>query len=153
MATFLIGDIQGCYDPLQRLLEKINFDPASDSLWCPGDLVNRGGDSLQVLRLLEGMGDNFSMTLGNHDLYLLAENYRYPDGHSPNPEINAILQAPDRLKLLDWMQAPATGPLVRRAPDIDGSCRCHPPVDTGADTVLCGRSRTGAAIGKKQKIL
>ncbi len=104
MATFLIGDIQGCYDPLQRLLEKINFDPAGDSLWCPGDLVSRGGNSLEVLRLLEGLGDNFIMTLGNHDLYLLAENYRFPDGRSPNPEINAILQAPDRLKLLDWMQ-------------------------------------------------
>lgn len=104
MATYLIGDIQGCYDPLQRLLEKINFDPATDCLWCPGDLVNRGGHSLEVLRLLEGLGDNFITTLGNHDLYLLAENYKYPDGHSPNPEINAILQAPDRLKLLAWLQ-------------------------------------------------
>ncbi len=104
MATYLIGDIQGCYNPLQRLLEKINFDPAGDSLWCPGDLVNRGGQSLEVLRLLEGLGDNFIMTLGNHDLYLLAENYRYPDGHSPSPEIDAILQAPDRLKLLGWLQ-------------------------------------------------
>jgi bis(5'-nucleosyl)-tetraphosphatase (symmetrical) len=104
MATYLIGDIQGCYDPLQRLMAKINFDPACDSLWCPGDLVNRGGDSLEVLRLLESLGDNFVMTLGNHDLYLLSQNYRYPDGHSPNSEINAILQAPDRLNLLDWIQ-------------------------------------------------
>ena len=104
MATYLIGDIQGCYDPLQRLLEKINFDPAADCLWCPGDLVNRGGKSLEVLRLLEGLGDRFIMTLGNHDLYLLAGNDKYPDGHSPNPEINDIRQAPDRLKLLDWMQ-------------------------------------------------
>ncbi len=98
MATFLIGDIQGCYGSLQRLLEKINFDTADDSLWCPGDLVNRGGKSLEVLRLLEGLGDSFIMTLGNHDLYLLAENHRYPSGHSPNPEIDAILQAPDRLE-------------------------------------------------------
>ena len=104
MATYLIGDIQGCYDPLQRLLEKINFDPSGDCLWCPGDLVNRGGNSLEVLRLLEGLGDRFIMTLGNHDLYLLAENYRNPEGQSPNPEINAILQAPDRLKLLHWLQ-------------------------------------------------
>ena len=104
MATYLIGDIQGCYDPLQRLLEKINFDPAGDTLWCPGDLVNRGGKSLQVLRLLEGMGDRFITTLGNHDLYLLAENEKYVDGHSPNPEIKTILQAPDRLKLLEWLQ-------------------------------------------------
>ncbi|MEE8339152.1 MAG: symmetrical bis(5'-nucleosyl)-tetraphosphatase, partial [Xanthomonadales bacterium] len=60
--------------------------------------------SLEVLRLLEGLGDIFITTLGNHDLYLLAENYKYPDGHSPNPEINAILQAPDRLKLVAWLQ-------------------------------------------------
>lgn len=104
MATFLIGDIQGCYDPLQRLLEKINFDPACDKLWCPGDLVNRGGDSLEVLRLLKSLGSHFVMTLGNHDLYLLAQNHRYPDGQSPNQEIRAILQAPDRLNLLAWMQ-------------------------------------------------
>ena len=104
MATYLIGDIQGCYDPLQRLLEKVNFDPASDSLWCPGDLVNRGGGSLEVLRLLRGLGDNFIMTLGNHDLYLLSEHHRYPDGCSPNAEIKAILQAPDRLELTGWLQ-------------------------------------------------
>lgn len=114
MATFLIGDIQGCFDALQRLLEKINFDPAGDSLWCPGDLVNRGNDSLKVLRLLHGLGENFIMTLGNHDLYLLAENFRYPDGQSPNPEIKAILQAPDRLKLLDWLKCQ---PLAHWSPE------------------------------------
>ncbi len=113
MATYLIGDIQGCYDPLLRLLEKISFDSASDKLWCPGDLVNRGGHSLEVLRLLEGLGDNFIMTLGNHDLYLLAENHRYPSGNSPNPEINAVLQASDKLKLLDWLQHQ---PLARWSP-------------------------------------
>jgi bis(5'-nucleosyl)-tetraphosphatase (symmetrical) len=104
LATYLIGDIQGCYDPLQRLLEKFNFDPASDSLWCPGDLVNRGGQSLAVLLLLESLGDAFTMTLGNHDLYLLAENHRYPDAGSPNPEMDTILQAPERLKLMGWLQ-------------------------------------------------
>jgi bis(5'-nucleosyl)-tetraphosphatase (symmetrical) len=104
MATYLIGDIQGCYDPLQRLLEKIHFDPSVDSLWCPGDLVNRGGRSLETLRLLESLGDRFTMTIGNHDLYLLAENHRYPDGGSKNRELNAILLAPDREKLMTWLQ-------------------------------------------------
>ena len=104
MATYLIGDIQGCYDQLQRLLEKINFDPAADRLWCPGDLVNRGGSSLETLRLLESLGKRFRMTLGNHDLYLLAENYKFPHGGSKNREMDAILQAPDREHLMAWLQ-------------------------------------------------
>lgn len=104
MATYVVGDIQGCYDPLQRLLEKVNFDPAEDSLWSPGDLVNRGGRSLETLRLLESMGDRFTMTLGNHDLYLLRENWKYPDGGSANREMDVILHAQDRLKLMNWLQ-------------------------------------------------
>jgi bis(5'-nucleosyl)-tetraphosphatase (symmetrical) len=103
MATYIVGDIQGCYDPLQRLLEKIAFDPAADCLWCPGDLVNRGKQSLETLRLLQGLGDRFSMTLGNHDLYLLREHWRFPDGGSANHEIDVILHAPDREKLTDWL--------------------------------------------------
>ena len=104
MATYLIGDIQGCYDQLQRLLEKVQFDPAEDHLWCPGDVVNRGGSSLETLRLLESLGDRFTMTLGNHDLFLLAENYRFPDGGSKNRELNKILLAHDREHLMAWLQ-------------------------------------------------
>ena len=104
MATYVIGDIQGCYDPLQRLLEKVRFDPAADHLWCPGDLVNRGGQSLETLRLLKGLGQRFTMTLGNHDLYLLRENWRYPDGGCSNPELDSILRAHDRHQLLGWLQ-------------------------------------------------
>ena len=55
MATYLVGDIQGCYAPLQRLLEQIRFDPSTDRLWPCGDLVNRGGHSLEVLRLLHSL--------------------------------------------------------------------------------------------------
>ena len=87
MATYLIGDIQGCYDQLQRLLEKINFDPAADKLWCPGDLVNRGGQSLETLLLLHSLGKRFKMTLGNHDMYLLGLNYKFPDGGCKNRDI------------------------------------------------------------------
>ncbi|MGK2924172.1 MAG: symmetrical bis(5'-nucleosyl)-tetraphosphatase [Lysobacterales bacterium] len=105
MATYIVGDIQGCYDALQRLLEKIRFDPAEDRLWCPGDLVNRGKQSLETLRLLEGLGDRFTMTLGNHDLYLLREHWRFPHGGSANQEIDVILHAPDRERLLDWLRA------------------------------------------------
>lgn len=105
MATYIVGDIQGCYDALQRLLEKIRFDPAEDRLWCPGDLVNRGKQSLETLRLLESLGDRFTMTLGNHDLYLLREHWRFPHGGSANHEFDVILHAPDRERLLDWLRA------------------------------------------------
>jgi bis(5'-nucleosyl)-tetraphosphatase (symmetrical) len=104
MATYIIGDIQGCYDPLQRLLEKVRFDPAADHLWCPGDLVNRGGQSLETLRLLEGLGERFTMTLGNHDLQLLRENWRFPEGGCSNRELDIILRAHDRHQLLGWLQ-------------------------------------------------
>jgi len=104
MATYVVGDIQGCYDPLQRLLEKVQFDPAVDRLWSPGDLVNRGGRSLETLRLLESLGDRFTMTLGNHDLYLLRENWKFPDGGSSNREMDVILRAHDRSQLMSWLQ-------------------------------------------------
>lgn len=104
MSTYLIGDIQGCYGPLQRLLEKIRFDPAADRLWCCGDVVNRGGHSLEVLRLLYSLGDRLIITLGNHDLYLLSDHFRFAVGHSRNREFRAVLQAHDRQQLLDWLQ-------------------------------------------------
>ncbi|MGH8034846.1 MAG: metallophosphoesterase, partial [Lysobacterales bacterium] len=104
MATYLIGDIQGCYDPLQRLLEKIDFDPAADRLWCCGDVVNRGGQSLEVLRLLHSLGRRLVITLGNHDLYLLADHVRFPNGNTRNLEFRAVLRAHDRAPLLNWLQ-------------------------------------------------
>lgn len=105
MSTYLVGDIQGCYESLQRLLEKIAFDPAQDQLWSCGDLVNRGGQSLEVLRLLRSMGNSVSVTLGNHDLHLLACNYRFPDGGSRNDEFEAIINAPDRNDIMEWLCA------------------------------------------------
>lgn len=116
MATYVVGDIQGCYDPLQRLLEKINFDPSADELWCPGDLVNRGGQSLETLRLLHGLAGNFRMTLGNHDLYLLKENWKFPEAGSSNAEMDHILQAHDRQTLLGWLQQQ---PLAHWAPEYN----------------------------------
>lgn len=103
MSTYLIGDIQGCYGPLQRLLESIEFDPAKDQLWSCGDLVNRGGQSLQVLRLLHSMGSAVSVTMGNHDLHLLANHRRFPQGGSRNNEFEAILNAPDCDELMEWV--------------------------------------------------
>ncbi|NND44793.1 MAG: symmetrical bis(5'-nucleosyl)-tetraphosphatase [Xanthomonadales bacterium] len=105
MAIYLLGDIQGCYEPLARLLDTIQFDPANDELWSCGDLVNRGGRSLDVLRLLHGLGSACTVTLGNHDLHLLAAAHRHPDGDCKNREFAAILRAPDREQLLGWLQA------------------------------------------------
>src|SRR5262245_3475006 len=104
MATYLIGDIQGCYTPLQRLLDKIRFDPAQDRLWSCGDVVNRGGQSLEVLRLLHSLRHRLVITLGNHDLYLLSDHFRYPDGNTRNREFRAVLQAHDRANLLNWLR-------------------------------------------------
>jgi len=103
MSTYLIGDIQGCYDSLQRLLEKIAFDQASDKLWLCGDLVNRGGQSLQVLQLLKSLGPPVSVSLGNHDLHLLANYDLYPEGNSGNFEFNAIFKDPECPSLLNWL--------------------------------------------------
>lgn len=103
MSTYLIGDIQGCYDSLQLLLEKVAFDPASDQIWSCGDLVNRGGQSLQVLRLLKSLGPSVSVCLGNHDLHLLANHQRHFGGGSPNEEFEAVLTAADCDSLMDWL--------------------------------------------------
>ena len=72
MSVWAIGDLQGCYDVTQRLLEKIRFDPAQDTLWFCGDLVNRGGQSLETLRLVHSLREHSVVVLGNHDLSLLA---------------------------------------------------------------------------------
>jgi bis(5'-nucleosyl)-tetraphosphatase (symmetrical) len=103
MSTYLIGDIQGCYESLQRLLQKINFDTASDSLWSCGDLVNRGGQSLQVLRLLKSLGQSVSVSLGNHDLHLLANYELHPQGGSGNIEFDNVFAAADCASLIDWL--------------------------------------------------
>ena len=105
MAVYAIGDVQGCYDPLQRMLDYIRFDPAVDQLWFCGDLVNRGGNSLETLRLIHSLRDNVTVTLGNHDLSLLAIAQRTEDEQlKVNPDLRAILTAPDREVLLDWLR-------------------------------------------------
>jgi bis(5'-nucleosyl)-tetraphosphatase (symmetrical) len=103
MATYAIGDIQGCFGPLQRLLEKIRFRPASDRLWLAGDLVNRGPDSLEVLRWAYQQGDSITVVLGNHDLHLLALAADVRASKSKDT-IDAVLGAPDRNQLLGWLR-------------------------------------------------
>jgi bis(5'-nucleosyl)-tetraphosphatase (symmetrical) len=103
MATYAIGDVQGCYGALRRMLALIHFDRAQDKLWFVGDLVNRGPDSLAVLRFVRGLGGAAVSVLGNHDLHLLcvAAGVQPPHGHDT---LEAILQASDRDDLLDWVR-------------------------------------------------
>lgn len=103
MATYAIGDIQGCYDELRQLLEKINFKSDCDTLWFTGDLVNRGPKSLETLRFIKAMNDNAITVLGNHDLHLLAAAYT---GSKPGRKdtLDKILNAPDREELLNWLE-------------------------------------------------
>lgn len=103
MPQYLIGDVQGCDAPLGRLLEKIAFSPSRDTLYLLGDLVNRGPSSAAVLRRLQGYGDAARCLLGNHDLSLLAVAHGKRAPHR-NDTMDAILEAPDRDAMLDWLR-------------------------------------------------
>jgi bis(5'-nucleosyl)-tetraphosphatase (symmetrical) len=103
MALYAIGDIQGCYNEFQQLLEKIHFDTALDKLWLVGDLVNRGPDSLQVLRLVKSLDQNAITVLGNHDLHLLAVAAGEAKLHRSDT-LDDILNSPERDELLAWMR-------------------------------------------------
>ncbi|GAB4173689.1 MAG: symmetrical bis(5'-nucleosyl)-tetraphosphatase [Wenzhouxiangellaceae bacterium] len=102
--TIFIGDIQGCFDALQRLLDRLRFDPAADRLALAGDLVNRGGKSLKVLRFLSGLGTPHFSVLGNHDLHLLAYWQMHPRVSKHNPEFERILAHPEGPDALQWLR-------------------------------------------------
>ena len=103
MATYAVGDIQGCYEPLMRLLDKASFNPEKDFLFCVGDLVNRGPESLATLRFLMNLGEQCVTVLGNHDIHLLAMLYgiRQPKA---NDTIDKILHASDAQEISKWLR-------------------------------------------------
>ncbi len=103
MAVYAIGDVQGCYSSLCRLLESIQFDESVDQLWFCGDLVNRGPESLETLRFVRALGDAAIVVLGNHDLHLLA---RYHRGQkiTESDSLYAVLNCPDCDELMDWLR-------------------------------------------------
>ena len=114
MAVYAIGDVQGCYAPLQQLLERLRFDAARDRLWFTGDLVNRGPQSLEVLRFVKSLGERALCVLGNHDLHLLAvaagaAKFKKRD------TLDEILKAPDRNELLHWLRS---RPLLHHDADL-----------------------------------
>ena len=103
MAYYAVGDIQGCYDPLARLLDQVNFDTNKDTLLCVGDMVNRGDKSLKTVRLLKSLEKQCVTVLGNHDIHLLSMLYGI---RSPRPTdtLHKILAAPDAQEIADWLR-------------------------------------------------
>jgi bis(5'-nucleosyl)-tetraphosphatase (symmetrical) len=103
MSHYVIGDIQGCYAEFRQLLDIVGFDDRRDRLWLVGDLVNRGPDSLAVMRAVKSLGAAATTVLGNHDLHLLivAAGYRKPHRHDT---LSEVLSAPDRDELLEWLR-------------------------------------------------
>lgn len=104
MATYAIGDIQGCYDELIALLALVRFKADTDVIWFVGDLINRGPASLKTLRYISGMGDNAVVVLGNHDLHLLSCRYLERMNPTKKDTTEEILKAPDCERLLDWLR-------------------------------------------------
>jgi len=103
MATYAIGDLQGCVQELTELLHRIGFNARRDRLWFVGDLVNRGPDSLGVLRFVSGLGDAAITVLGNHDLHLLAVACGMARAKRKDT-LDEVLRAPDRHRLLEWLR-------------------------------------------------
>lgn len=103
MAIYAIGDVQGCYSSLQQLVRHIQFDPDRDRLWFVGDLVNRGPNSLGVLRYIKSLGHAACAVLGNHDLFLLAAAHGIVALRSKDT-IQDVLTADDLDELLIWLR-------------------------------------------------
>lgn len=104
MADYAIGDLQGCYEPLQRLLEHIDFNDRTDRLWFVGDLVNRGPQSLAVLRFIKALPVKPVITLGNHDLHLLASLFADRPWKGHDDTIQEIIHALDGEELGHWLR-------------------------------------------------
>src|SRR5688572_25801787 len=120
MAVYAVGDVQGCYEALCCVLQQVGFDPAQDRLWLVGDIVNRGPQSLEVLRFVRSLGAAAQLVLGNHELHLLAvaagaRRLR------PSDTLDAITSAPDREELLEWL---ARQPLLHVDESL-GYCMVH----------------------------
>ncbi len=103
MATYAIGDIQGCFSALTKLLNRIDFNPTEDRLWCVGDVVNRGPQSLEVLRFLKNLGSAATIVLGNHDLHALAL-FDNISTERPKDTLQEVLNAPDVNDLMTWLR-------------------------------------------------
>jgi bis(5'-nucleosyl)-tetraphosphatase (symmetrical) len=114
MATYIVADIQGCFDELHSLLRRVHFNKKSDQLWVAGDLVARGPKSLETLRFLKSLGDSAVCVLGNHDLHLLAVSLGVHPAKAKD-KTQPILDADDSESLLEWLR---TKPLLAEHPEF-----------------------------------
>src|SRR5688500_13925295 len=112
MATYAIGDVQGCFDELEALMRAIGFSKRDDRLWVVGDLVHRGPKAAEVLRIVMGLGGQAVTVLGNHDLHLVTQHEGF-ERPRKDDTIQDVLDAPDREALVDWLR---TRPLMH----VDG---------------------------------
>ncbi len=115
MSIYIVGDIQGCCSELKALLKQVNFDMEHDELWVAGDLVARGSESLETLRLLISFKNNVKVVLGNHDLHLLA-TYAGIRKVKKQDKLTELLSAPDIEELMIWL---AQQPLLQKIPNED----------------------------------
>ncbi len=120
MATYIVGDLQGCFDELQLLLQKVDFNPQQDELWLVGDLVARGDKSLECLRFVKSLGESAKMVLGNHDLHLISTALGLKSVKKKD-RVDAIFAADDFAELIDWLRHQ---PLLRQHPQ-HGFIMCH----------------------------
>jgi bis(5'-nucleosyl)-tetraphosphatase (symmetrical) len=118
MAIYAIGDLQGCYDSLQRLLEKLDFSPETDQIWFVGDLVSRGKKSLKTLRFVKSLGSSAVTVLGNHDISLMAMHY---GAIPPSASLKKLLRSKHREELIDWLRQQS----VFHVDESIGACMVH----------------------------
>ena len=126
MAVYAIGDIQGCYDPLRRLLDKLDFEPSNDTLWLAGDLVNRGPKSLKTLRYIKSLGDSAICVLGNHDLHLLALEANAVRSGKRFTSLNKLLRSSDSQDLCAWLRRRPMAHYDRRLDTLLVHAGTHP---------------------------
>jgi len=142
MAVYAVGDVQGCLSELKSVLRKAHFDLQHDVLWCVGDLVNRGPESLETLRFLKSLGDRCVCVLGNHDLHLLAYAAS-PEGAKRAGSLKPVMQATDRDELIDWLRS---RPLLHHDADL-GWAMVHAGLHP--DWKLAKAKKRAAAVEKK----
>lgn len=135
MTTFVIGDLHGCLTPLERLLDKIHFSSANDTLWFVGDLINRGPQCLDTLRFVKSLGDSAVCVLGNHDLHLLAVIHGIRSS-SGRDTLDEILAAEDLDELTHWLRH---RPLLHRSESLNVTmvhAGIHPKWDLATATQM-----------------
>lgn len=115
MATYAVGDVQGCFSELEQLLQLIDFNQHGDQLWFVGDLVNRGPESLETIRFIKSLGDSARCVLGNHDVHLVA-CHAGVQSCKPGSSLRPILDSPDVVDIIDWLR---NRPLLHHDADLN----------------------------------